>query len=219
VSPLDAFNKYFIGTIRDSIIAVVRALARPLNSLTGGKLHPDAVTIFGTLMHLPIAWLIATAHPVRAAVLLIFFGLFDKLDGELARLQKRASVRGMLLDASTDRIKEVMLYTGIVAFYAYHHGPMVRPQFIVWAVIALGASLCVSYVKAKGEAAIAANGIKLSHSELNKLFADGIFMFEVRMVMLIIGLLSGYLAEMLILIALFSGGTAIMRLIRISRKL
>ena len=87
-------------------------MAKLIDKTTKGWVTPDMVTLFGFAMHLPIAWFIATGADLWAAGLLIVFGLFDTLDGELARLQQKASARGMLLDASTDRMKEVLLYTG-----------------------------------------------------------------------------------------------------------
>jgi len=105
---------HFIDRIRTIVRTGMHHIARLLNTASDGRLHPDAVTIIGCVMHIPIAVLIAIGHyDLLAAVLLIIFGLFDTLDGELARLQKRSSPRGMLLDASTDRFKETMLYTGI----------------------------------------------------------------------------------------------------------
>jgi phosphatidylglycerophosphate synthase len=144
---------------------------------------------------------------------LVIFGLFDTLDGELARLQKRASSAGMLLDASTDRMKEVLLYSGI----AYSLAVSPQPATAAWAAFALGASICVSYVKAKGETAIASSG--LSANEVNKLFQDGLLRFEVRMFLLVVGLLSNQLLWVVIVIGVLSAFTAIDRLIKISRRL
>ncbi len=188
-------------------------MAVGLNQLTGGKLTPNTVTIVGLLAHLPIAYLIATRHNLKAAALLAVFGLFDTLDGELARLQKRASPAGMLIDASTDRMKEVMLYTGA----AYAISVSSRPLMAAWAVVACGASLTVSYVKAKGETAVAKGN--LSSSEVNRLFADGLMRFEVRMAMLLLGLLSNSLLIAVVIISILSSLTAISRLIKISRKI
>src|SRR5688572_773856 len=102
-----------IDAVRAGIRKVMHHVAVWLNRLTGGKLSPDLVTIVGLVMHIPIALLIGTGdHNILAALLLVVFGLFDTLDGELARLQNRSSVRGMLLDASTDRMKETLLYVG-----------------------------------------------------------------------------------------------------------
>ncbi len=189
-----------------------------LNTLTHGKLHPDLVTTVGVLMHIPIALLIAWRQLYwLAALLLLIFGLFDALDGELARLQKRASPKGMLLDASTDRMKEVLLYTG--AAYALALGN--HPATAAWAAAACGASLCVSYVKARGEVAVASLETqgKISHADSNSMFKDGILSFEVRMFVLIVGLLSGYLIFAVAFIAVFATYTALLRLTRIMRKL
>lgn len=193
----------------------MRAIARVLNTLSGGRLHPDAVTIFGFLMHVPIALLIATRHPLWAALLLIIFGLFDTLDGELARLQKRSSVSGMLLDASTDRMKEVLLYGGAGYFLV----TSTHPKMAVWATIACGASLCVSYVKAKGEAAVASGEAHIAHDKLNRMFKDGLLTFEVRMALLVLGLLSGRLLWAVVVIAVLASFTALQRLITISKAL
>jgi CDP-diacylglycerol--glycerol-3-phosphate 3-phosphatidyltransferase len=173
------------------------------------------VTYIGLAMHLPITLLIATGHFLWAAVLLVIFGLFDTLDGELARLQKRTSVRGMLLDASTDRFKEVMLYGGAAYWLALHVGP----QAAAWATVACGASVCVSYVKAKGEAAVASGDKAIPHATLNRMFADGLLTFELRMAVLVVGLLFGLLAPAVIFIAILASLTAGQRLVRISRQL
>lgn len=202
-----------LNVIRNVIRRIMHVVAIRLNQLTGGKLTPNAVTIVGLLAHLPIAYLIATRHNLKAAALLAVFGLFDTLDGELARLQKRDGPAGMLLDASADRIKEVMLYTG--AAYAISTGT--HSQFAAWAVVACGASLTVSYVKAKGETAVAKS--RLSASEVNHLFADGLMRFEIRMAVLLLGLLSNNLLLAIVVIGILASLTAISRLIKISRKI
>lgn len=173
------------------------------------------VTIAGTLLHIVIALLIAFHAYLAAAGMLAVVGLFDTLDGELARLQKRTNPQGMLLDASTDRFKETLLYTGA----AYSLALSAQPYWAVLATAACGASICVSYVKAKGEAAIASSGKQFPHAELNRLFADGLATFEIRMVLLIAGLLLNLVPLALAVIAVLAGYTALGRLVRISHKL
>lgn len=202
-----------LDNCRKLVRALMHRIARLLNSATGGRLTPNAVTLFGLFMHIPIALLIARGYFGYAAVLLVVFGLFDTLDGELARLQKRASAAGMLLDASTDRMKEVILYSGA----AYALASMGYTHAAAWAVGACGASLCVSYIKAKGETAVAGSG--LSPNEVNRLFQDGLARFEVRMFLLVVGLLANRLLEVLIIITVLSAFTAFSRLIKISRKI
>jgi phosphatidylglycerophosphate synthase len=206
-----------MNSLIDALSNVVRSgmldLAKWLNKVSNGKLSPNVVTLFGLFMHVPIAYFVAVERSALAAVLLVIFGLFDALDGALARVQKRASNAGMLLDASTDRMKEVLLYSG--AAYALANG--VNPAMAAWAVAACGASLCVSYIKAKGETAVKDAG--LTPNEINRLFADGVFRFQVRMLVLVIGLLCNQLLVAVIIIAIFSSLTAFGRLIKISRKL
>ncbi len=191
----------------------MKVVAHVLNSLTGGRLSPNAITITGALAHLPIAWLIAQSHYTLAAVLLVIFGLFDTLDGELARLQKRASNLGMLLDSVTDRMKEILLYVGIT-YNLVHIG---LAPFAVWAVAACGASVLTSYVNAWGD--VVMSKAKQSGHVINQAFRGGILRFEVRMFLLVLGLLSQRLALTMIIIAVLASFTALQRLINISRRL
>jgi phosphatidylglycerophosphate synthase len=207
--------KTVVQGIKTHVRAGMRVVAIGLNKLSKGKVTPNGITIFGTLMHIPIAVLIATDNFAWAAVLLVIFGLFDTLDGELARLQDRSSVKGMLLDASTDRTKEAMLYTGVA--YVLAVGP--HPATAAFAAAAVGASISVSYVKAKGEAAVASSGKEIPHHVLNRMFADGILTFEMRMVVLLVGLLTGYLALAAAVVAVGASFTVLQRLVRISGKL
>lgn len=203
----------FLDICRVVMRSGMRWQAKALNHISGGRISPNMVTLASLLGHVLIAYLIAARHPLWAALLLIIFGLFDALDGELARLQKRASAAGMLLDATTDRVKEVLLYTGCAYFFI----TLGYPYFAVWAVTAVGSSLLVSYVKAKGETAVVGSG--LPPNEINRLFQDGLARFEVRMALLIIGLVTSLLAEMFVLITVLASLTILQRLIKISRSL
>jgi phosphatidylglycerophosphate synthase len=202
-----------LDSLRNGVRKIMRQLAKGLNRLTAGKLSPNVITVVGLLAHLPIAYLITQNQFYWAAGLLVVFGLFDTLDGELARLQGKASSAGMVLDATTDRFKEVFLYTGIVYWLA----GSTHPRQAVWAVVACGASLCVSYVKAKGETAI--KDQKLTANEINRLFQDGLLRFEVRMALLVIGLVAHQLVVAVASIAILASLTAVDRLVKIQRYL
>jgi CDP-diacylglycerol--glycerol-3-phosphate 3-phosphatidyltransferase len=187
-----------------------------LDRVSGGRITPGAITWTGFVMHIPIAVLIASGRYYwLAAILLVVFGLFDLLDGAVARVQQMTSEQGMLLDASTDRFKEVLLYTG--AAFALANGD--HPAAATWAAAGAGASVCVSYVKAKGEAAVASWGGQIDHTKLNRMFSDGLMPFEVRMGLLIAGLLFNQLVIALILITIGAAYTAMWRLITISKAL
>ncbi len=204
-----------INNVRTYIRAQMDKVAVAINRFSGGKVTPNQITIIGFLLHLPIAALIASDILKVAALLLIIFGLFDALDGALARLQKKSSDSGMLLDASTDRFKEVLLYSGA----AFNISSSEHYKWAFLAVAACGASLCVSYVKAKGESAVATSGKKINHTTLNKMFADGLAAFEIRISILIFGLFADQIVLSLAIIAVLSTYTAFYRLVNISRFL
>lgn len=191
----------------------MRAIARTLNTFTTGRISPNGVTLFAVAAHIPVAWLIGAGQLKWAALGLVVFGLMDTLDGELARLQHRVSNTGMLLDATTDRIKETIIYTGM----AYYLTQSDRPELAILAVAACGFSICVSYVKAKGEVAVSDS--HLTPNEKNRLFQDGLLRFEVRMTLVVIALLISQLAIVLGLITVLAALTVSDRLTKISRKL
>ncbi|MDB5163809.1 MAG: hypothetical protein JWS12_427 [Candidatus Saccharibacteria bacterium] len=198
-----------LDVLRDGVRTVMRKVAKAVNQASGGRVSPNAVTITSLLAHIPVAWLIATWHTRWAVLLLVIFGLFDALDGELARLQNSSSKIGMLLDSISDRFKEIILYIGITYAFAFGH----RPTSAVWATAALGASLLVSYVNAWGEAVIS------TKHATNKAFRSGLLSFDLRMVLIVLGLLFNKLNVAVVIIALLALVTVFQRLNGIRKAL
>jgi phosphatidylglycerophosphate synthase len=178
-----------LDTTRDIVRGYITKIAKSLNKLSGGKLSPNTVTLVGVVMHVPIAILIGTGSLKLAAVLLAFFGLFDALDGALARLQKSSSAYGMFLDSATDRMKEIMVYVGITG-WAYANQASGTQMMIITA--AAGTSVLISYLNAWGEAVLAKVKPDSKH-DMNKAMRNGIAGFDLRIFIIIIGLLSGQL--------------------------
>jgi len=201
-----------IDYIKRVIRSIIRVLARMLDTTSKSKITPNGITLFGVAMHIPIALLIATRTNIWAALLLLLFGLFDTLDGELARLQHRESPQGRLLDSVTDRIKEVLLYTGV----AYAIIATGRPYLAVWAVVACGCSLLTSYVNAAGDSIMA--GKETKQHAANKTFRGGLLPFEIRMFILLIGLVINQVPLAVIVITFGAGFTAMSRLLRVFNK-
>lgn len=205
-----------IIVIENWIKAAVNNFAKGLNRVTGGKLHPDVVTILGALMHLPITLMIALDYQWwLAAILLAFFGLFDALDGALARAQGRQSAWGMLLDSVTDRLKEAVLYIGIGYSFALSD----QPWTAVLAVWAIGVSIIVSYTRAAGDVSMLASAKKFNDDQINKAFRGGLLSFQLRILIIIIGLLSGQLVWAVLVIAILASITVCQRLFKIRKAL
>ena len=203
-----------IEHIRQWVRWLVRHVARAVNAVSGGHITPNMVTWLGLLLHLIIAWLIVQDQLVVSGLLLILFGLFDTLDGELARVQDKTSDFGTVLDATSDRIKEGLLYSAFVYRFS-----QTDEAWTIWvALAALVSSFAVSYVKAKAETVI----VRHSNSDvadINRHFNQGFARFEVRMAILVLGLLFNQLVPALGLVTFANLWTYGERLIRIRSEI
>jgi CDP-diacylglycerol---glycerol-3-phosphate 3-phosphatidyltransferase len=104
------------------------------------------LTAFGLLISLATAVVIASGHLVWGVVGVILAGLFDLLDGSVARRTGQASPRGSFFDSVADRISDAALLVG-VAWYLGRtsaHLPV-----LAFAVAAM--SMVISYERAKAE--------------------------------------------------------------------
>ena len=204
-----------IDKATDVVRTVMQKQIAPfVNRVTAGRLTPNAVTLISFGMHAPIAVLVATRHNIWAAVLLIIFGLLDALDGALARTQGTESAQGVLLDSTTDRMKEILIYIGSAYAIVFTSG---HAYLAAWAVAACGCSLLTSYINAWGDAVMAK--YKVSKHTMNKSFRGGLFPFQVRMFVIVIGLLTNHLAGAVILVAIGAAYTVLMRLLGVFSKL
>jgi phosphatidylglycerophosphate synthase len=209
MKPVDTF----LDAVKALVRRFMRVIARGLNRASGGRISPNAITLFGLLMHVPVAWLISQGYFGYAALGLVVFGLLDALDGQVAQLQNRAGAGGMFLDSITDRMKEIILYIGI----GYILVDMGQAWFAVIAIAACGGSVLTTYVNAWGEVAMAS--LKLKDHVPNQAFRGGLMRFEVRMFFLVIALLGSWLEQVVVIIAVLAWLTALTRAITISRKL
>jgi CDP-diacylglycerol--glycerol-3-phosphate 3-phosphatidyltransferase len=82
-----------------------------------------------------------------AGALILFAGLFDMLDGQVARLGKMSSSFGALLDSVLDRYSELFMFLGICYYLISHHYFMSS----LFAFIGLIGSMMVSYTRARAE--------------------------------------------------------------------
>lgn len=115
---------------------------------------PTAWTMVGLLISLLAAASYSTSHltgEILGGVLVLVAGWFDIVDGAVARVTGRTSKRGAFLDSTLDRVAEIALFAGILV------GGYSNPLFVL---LALSASLLVSYTRAKGDAlGVALSGV------------------------------------------------------------
>ena len=120
-------------------------------------LTPNAVTTIGFVLNIGVAiiFIIGAEEGNRgdlsyvgwAGGLILFAGLFDMLDGQVARLGNMKSIFGALYDSVLDRYSELIMFLGICYYLVAHH------YFLssIFAFIALIGSMMVSYVRARAE--------------------------------------------------------------------
>jgi CDP-diacylglycerol--glycerol-3-phosphate 3-phosphatidyltransferase len=172
---------------------VVRVLART-------PVTPNALTWSGFILALGAAALVITGHLFAAGFVVLIAGVFDILDGALARHIEQATRFGAVLDATLDRLSEAVLLLAILALYAAQQS---LAGILLVGVALLGSQL-VSYIRARAEA----QGLECR---------VGIFTRAERVVVLALGLLLSHLASALIIalaiIVVFSFVTVSQRLI------
>ena len=198
-----------INYLTDKTRQAMLVVATKLDKVTKSQVTPNFITLISFLGHFGVLVALIDHRFVLAAILIIVFGLMDALDGALAKVQKKTSAAGMLLDASSDRAKEFLIYLGLIFVFADSE----NVAGVIAATAALGGSFMVSYVKAKGETAIATG--RKNHTKVNRTYSDGIMQYQVRMVVLIVGLLLGHLTITVSIIAVLSWLTALVRLVDI----
>jgi CDP-diacylglycerol--glycerol-3-phosphate 3-phosphatidyltransferase len=79
--------------------------------------------------------------------LVLFAGLFDMLDGQVARKGNMSSRFGALYDSVLDRYSELFMFLGICHYLVAHHYLLSS----LFAFVALVGSMMVSYVRARAE--------------------------------------------------------------------
>lgn len=121
--------------------------------LAYGKVNPNYLTVIGVSINVACGLLFGLGHFFWAGVVLIVANLFDMLDGNVARLSGRVTRFGGFLDSSLDRMSDMVVFVGLMVFYArdtqFHSTLNV---FLVGA--ALMGSVMVSYASARAESLI-----------------------------------------------------------------
>jgi CDP-diacylglycerol--glycerol-3-phosphate 3-phosphatidyltransferase len=137
----------------DGLRSPVYAIIHPLISwLVGRRVHPNLLTTIGFLVT-ATSGLAFHQHRVRTAGFLILLGgLFDILDGRVARLTQLGSKFGAFYDSTLDRISEVVVFMGMLSLYNDYRLELGDVGMIYLIMLAMAGSLMISYTRARAEA-------------------------------------------------------------------
>ncbi len=144
--------------LRDNLQQGIYRIINPfVRGLIRMGVTPNMVTNIGLVLNIGVAiiFIIGAEKSNRgeleyvgwAGALVLFAGLFDMLDGQVARLGNMSSKFGALYDSVLDRYSEMIMFLGICYYLISHH------YFLssLFAFIALIGSMMVSYTRARAE--------------------------------------------------------------------
>ena len=140
-------------------------------------LTPNGLTLIGFAITAVGAVLVGAQAWIVGGIVVFVGGVFDMFDGTLARATGQASKFGAYMDSTFDKAGEILVFLGCIAALAASDAGTVP---VVVAAAAMGASIMVSYTRAKSDA--------LGYSSGMGLAAVGIMPREIRLVIISIGI-------------------------------
>src|SRR5712672_1654875 len=181
------------------LYAIVRGLA-----LT--RISPNVLTFLGLVINTIAAILFGYANTTNfgrlfpyAGLVIIGAGIFDMVDGRVARATGQVTTFGAFFDSVIDRYSDVALFFGLLVYYARGN----HFFYLVLVAVVMVSSVMVSYTRARAESLI--GSCKVGFMERPE-----------RIVLVIIGALFarwGAMAPVLWVLAVLSTITVIHRII------
>lgn len=170
--------------------------------LSKSGITPNALTFINLALNIVAAYVIATGHLLLGGVLVLVAGLFDLLDGALARFTKQTTRFGAILDSVADRISEAAILCGLLIWYIPQEEASLE---IVLIFVVLIGSFLVSYIRARAEG-------------LGWQCQVGLFTRAERVIVLAIGLLINQIFIALCVLVIFVFITVVQRLIYLRKQ-
>ncbi len=143
---------------RDRTQQLIYNIIQPIiNLLVRFKISPNTITTIGLALNSVVVFIFiygANYAPKNdfkylgwAGFMILFAGLFDMIDGQVARYGNMSTPFGALYDSVLDRYSELLMFFGICYYLVYHHyffGSIV-------CFVSLIGSIMVSYTRARAE--------------------------------------------------------------------
>src|SRR5882672_100371 len=134
----------FTGAIGDFFGAIINRIVR---WLALSKIHPNVLTFLGLLINIWAAWLFALGEFRSAGLVVIGAGLFDMVDGRVARATNQVTRFGGFFDSVLDRYSDLALLMGLLVYYSSIN----RNFYVVLTAVVMTASVMTSYTRARAE--------------------------------------------------------------------
>jgi len=170
--------------------------------LSKSGITPNTLTFVNLALNIIAAYVIAMGCFLLGGVLVLVAGLFDLLDGALARYTKQTTKFGAILDSVADRISEAAILCGLIIWYIPQEGACLE---IVLILVVLIGSFLISYIRARAEG-------------LGWQCQVGLFTRAERVIVLAVGLLVNQIFIVLCVLAVFTYITVVQRLVYLSKQ-
>jgi CDP-diacylglycerol---glycerol-3-phosphate 3-phosphatidyltransferase len=118
------------------------------NALIESRLTPNAISLTGLALNLLAAALVWERLFFLGGAAFVVGSTMDTLDGRYSRMSGKGTPFGAFLDSTLDRIEEGIVLAAVAGYFALN-GERVAAAAVVVAVLA---SLMVSYTRARAEA-------------------------------------------------------------------
>src|SRR5438105_1862491 len=171
---------------------VVDSIVSGLASL---RIHPNILTLIGMVINIFATVLFAKGIFTWAALVIMFAGVFDIVDGEVARRTNRDTKFGAFFDSVVDRYSDLLLLLGLIIWYA----KIDRIFYVGLTGLVLIGAVLTSYSRARAESLLPACKV-------------GFLERPERIVLLIIGSLTDRMAAVLWVMAILSNWTVSQRI-------
>jgi CDP-diacylglycerol---glycerol-3-phosphate 3-phosphatidyltransferase len=125
-------------------------LDKIVRALTRLKINPNILTFTGVLISFWAAWEFGYGNFFRGGLVIILAGMFDMLDGEVARLSQTETQFGAFYDSVIDRYSDVIILQGLMVYYAR----VQRLGYVVLVGIVFMGAVLTSYARARAESII-----------------------------------------------------------------
>jgi len=144
--------------MRNKIQQALYGLIQPFVGLMiSGRISPNTVSLLGFFFNIVVAFIFVIgghygsreqfSYVGLGGAMILFAGVFDMIDGQVARQGGKSTKFGALFDSVLDRYSELIMFFGICYFFTAHNYFMSS----IFAFLALIGSMMVSYVRSRAE--------------------------------------------------------------------
>jgi CDP-diacylglycerol---glycerol-3-phosphate 3-phosphatidyltransferase len=114
------------------------------------RINPNLLTFIGVVISFWAAWNYGHGHLFHGSLIVILAGLFDMLDGEVARVSRAETRFGAFYDSVIDRYSDIILLQGLMVWYARQN----RLEYVVLVGVVFMGAVMTSYARARAESLI-----------------------------------------------------------------